>query len=157
MKSTNHRSLWPIAIASFFGVAIIGIAVFIAWAVRQNMDLVREDYYAEEIRFQRQIDRQQRTQTLGAKANISYTAARQVVVVSLPRHATGHYAGWIHFYRPSDAALDKNVKLSLDAAGVQTVNVEAFQNGLWKVRVHWKVNGEEFYADESLVLKTKDS
>ena len=32
------------------------VVIFIAWAVRQDMDLVRKDYYEDEIRFQESIE-----------------------------------------------------------------------------------------------------
>jgi DNA-binding NarL/FixJ family response regulator len=36
-------------------IVLCAIVVFVTWAVRQNMDLVRSDYYGHEILFQKQI------------------------------------------------------------------------------------------------------
>ena len=62
--SQSKSSLWPYAIAGYFALAITGIAIFITWAVRQNMDLVRSDYYEHEILFQKHIDAVNRTRPL---------------------------------------------------------------------------------------------
>lgn len=151
--TTSQRSFWPVAIIGFFAVAILGIAVFITWAVRQNMDLVRPDYYAEEIRFQQQLDRMNRAQQADRKATIIYDQTSQKIVVTIPASQSHRETtGLIHFYRPSDAALDKNVKLSLTADGTQRIDAKQLNAGLWKVRLYWKVNGEEFYCDRSIVV-----
>ncbi len=49
---------WPGGFFILFGGYIAG---FIVFASRQKMDLVRNDYYDQEIRYQQQIDRVQRT------------------------------------------------------------------------------------------------
>jgi len=149
----SQRSFWPIAIIGFFAVAIISIAVLITWAVRQNMDLVRPDYYAEEIRFQKQLDRMNRAQMLNTEATIAYDTVRQSITVTIPASQSPRQTtGFIHFYRPSDATLDKNIKLSLTTDGTQRIDVKQLNAGLWKVRLYWKVNGEEFYCDRSIVI-----
>ena len=159
MSTTKqHRSFWPIAIIGWFLIFIVAIVIFVGWAVRQPMDLVQKDYYAEEVRFQRHIDRVQRTARLSSEAVIHYDYGASALRVSLPPvEAAQHLEGFIHFYRPSDAALDQNVKLSLDASGKQLVDVRQMQSGLWKVRLFWKLNGEEYYSDHSLILGANHS
>ena len=64
------RNPWPIAIVSYFIIFIAFIAWFITFAMRQKMDLVRDDYYDQEIRFQQQIDRVQRTQSISTPRGV---------------------------------------------------------------------------------------
>src|SRR5437773_5094931 len=81
---SKQRSLWPIAIAIYFSIAILGVAIFVTWAVRQNSDLVRKDYYAEEMQFQRHLDQMHNARDLAGKTQITFDRAREVVAVSLP-------------------------------------------------------------------------
>jgi hypothetical protein len=117
------------------------------------MELVRPDYYEQEIRFQEQIDREDRTRRLGGEAAIVYDAAREEITIVLPSaHAGRHASGRIEFYRPSDASLDCGLRLAVNAAGVQRVNAKPFRVGLWKVRLFWSVDNQEFFFDRAIVV-----
>lgn len=145
-------SPWPYAIIGYFIVFITGIAVFITWAVTQDMDLVRKDYYDHEILFQQQIDRQKRTAELGAQVAVNHDTARQGITVQIPTSQTAGASGTIYFYRPSDAKLDHAVRLAPAADGTQQVSVESLRAGLWKVAVQWTTGGQEYYLERSIVI-----
>ena len=148
-----NRNPWPYAIAIYFIVFITFIAVFIVWAVRQKMDLVRKDYYNDEVLFQKQIDTETRTQKLGDEVSVRYDDARRTIAIRLPgEHAQLRPSGRIHLYRPSDAKLDREVSLSPDAAGAQLVDASALQPGLWKVRLQWKAAGQDFYFHQKFIV-----
>ncbi|HET9593114.1 MAG TPA: FixH family protein [Solirubrobacterales bacterium] len=76
------------------------------------------------------------------------------MILRLPstQAAAGSLSGTIHFYRPSNAKLDFDVPVALDAAGFQRVPAGKLQGGLWKVRVDWTSSGQEFVHDQALVL-----
>ena len=60
--------------------------------------------------------------------------------------------GSVVFYRPSDAKLDRVLKLSVNTTGEQTVDATALRAGLWKIRVQWTINGEEFYYEQRITI-----
>lgn len=154
----STRNPWPIAIVAYFAVFITGIVVFVAFAARNKLDLVRPDYYAEEIQFQRQLDRLNRTQSLARQVTIAYDAAQQTVAIALPpAHAGQPTSGRIHFYRPSDASLDRDVQLAVNEQGVQLVDARKLRPGLWKVRVQWTTSGQEYFFDQSVVVGHAES
>jgi hypothetical protein len=146
---------WPAGLVLLFIVFTAYIVGFVIFASRQKMDLVREDYYDQEIRFQQQIDRVQRTTPVLADAAIDYDRAGDLVTVSLP--AVSDIAGTVSFYRPSDAGLDTNVKLGLDQAGHQSLSVRALRAGLWKVRIQWKASGQEYFFEKPIVIGRRAS
>jgi hypothetical protein len=148
---TNKRSWWPIAITIYFTIVIIAIAIFATWAVRQNMDLVRKDYYAQELQFQQQIDRANRTRQLQRTAQISFDDATHSIRIAL-RETSSETRGFVQLYRPSDASLDQHVKLSLNVDGVQKIDGAKLKSGLWKVRVTWKTSDVDFFAESSIVV-----
>ena len=147
------RNPWPIGLILFFIVFTGYIVCFVIFACRQNMDLVRADYYDQEIRFQQQIDRVRRSAPVLADAGIVYERAGDLVTVSLPNVKQNEISGTVSFYRPSDASLDSDVKLALDAAGRQNVSVASLRGGLWKVRVQWKTAGREYFFEKPIVIK----
>ena len=150
---TNKRSFWPVAIISFFVLVILSIVAFIVWAVRQDMDLVRSDYYTQDINYQQQFDRDQRAKQLNSAATIDYDEPAQKIVITLPATQSHHNTtGFVHFYRPSDASLDRTVELAVNKDGTQQIDTKPFSAGHWKIRVYWKVNEEEFYFERAIIL-----
>ncbi len=147
------KNPWPVALVVFLSLFGCYIAGFIVFASVQKMDLVREDYYDQEIRFQQQIDRVKRTSPVLADANIDYDRAGDLVNLRLPSVKNTDIDGTVTFYRPSDAGLDTNVKLGLDAAGHQSVSVRELKTGLWKVRVQWNAAGQDYYFEKPIVIK----
>lgn len=148
-----RRSLWPAAIITYFAIFITGLVAFGIWAARQNVDLVRKDYYAEEILFQNQLDSVSRTRPFLSEVAVDYSLARQTIQVRLPSaHVKQALTGRVKFYRPSDARLDRELPLQPDVSGAQQFDARALLPGLWKVRLLWNSGGENFYFDQSVVI-----
>jgi nitrogen fixation protein FixH len=145
------RNPWPYAIVGYFAVVIAAMASWITFAVRNDMELVRKDYYEHEIKFQQQIDRLERTAAIKGGVAVNYDPKARLVSLRLPANADGE----VHLYRPSDSKLDRRVKLDLDAAGSQTLNVAELQAGLWRMRFSWEAEGKEFYFEEPLIIEGK--
>ena len=148
-----RRNPWPYAIIGWFLVFGSAMAVWVVVAVRNDPDLVRTDYYEQEIGYQKQIDRLNRTAAVGGEVSVALENTRQWIALRLPlAHVSSDFSGTVHFYRPSNAKLDFEQPLALDAAGVQRVPTGKLQGGLWKIRVQWTTGGQEFFHDQSLVL-----
>ncbi len=152
MSNLSSRNPWPIAITGFFVVAILFIVTFIAFAMRQREDLVSADYYEREVRYQSRLDSMNRSQALAAQTVVTFEPAQQVIVITLPPAQTQGATGNIHLYRPSDARLDRNVPLALDAAGIQRLDAKDLRDGLWKVRLKWNVGGKEYFVDQPVIV-----
>ena len=154
MKLFPHiKNPWPVGLVLFFIVFASYIVGFVIFACRQKMDLVRADYYDQEIRFQKQIDRVQRSAPILADADINYNRAGDVVTVRLPSVKDEHGGGTGSFYRPSAATMDDSVELGLDTNGQQSMSVHSLCAGLWKVRVQWRMLGREYYFEKPIVIK----
>lgn len=148
---------WPVAIISYFAIFISFLVAFIVFAARQRVDLVRTDYYEQELRFQSQIDRVRRAGELTQNATVHYDAARQCIRLTVPSSPAVPATGRIHLYRPSDATLDREIPLAVDPSGTQWLNADGLRSGLWKIQVQWTAGGREFYADRPLVIPAKRS
>ena len=155
LQATNPRARnpWPIAILLFFVVFISSMAAWITIAVRNDMDLVRKDYYEQEILFQKQIDRTQRTATVAAATKLDFDTATSRLSLQLPPdHVLGGASGKLHLYRPSDAKLDREFPFVVTNNSAQAFDLSMLAPGLWKVQLHWQANGEEFFCDQEIVI-----
>jgi hypothetical protein len=147
------RSFWPYAIIGWFVIFASALAAWTTVALRQKIDLVRPDYYEEEVHFQGQLDRLNRTAAIRSEVAINYDSPRREVTLLLPAaHLSPRPAGQIHFYRPSNASLDFEVPLALDAAGLQRIGADALLGGLWKVRVQWSAAKRDYFFEQVIVV-----
>jgi len=150
------RNLWPLGLILVFFFFISGTVGLVVMACSQKADLVTADYYEQEIKFQGRMDRLSRTRGLGA--SVAYEAAGRRIRICLPNEHAGHeLTGRIELYRPSAAGLDRRLSLEPDTHGIQSLDASGLRSGLWKVRVSWKVGGEEYLMDETVVVSSKVS
>lgn len=157
--STSPRlNLWPISIIAFFTIAILGCGTFIAFCSRHPADLISQNYYEEEVRYQGHMDRLQHTQERAPLASITYNVAARVITVSLPpEHSHARPAGQIQLYRPSAMNLDRQLKLQPNDSGVQAIDAANLLPGLWKVRVSWTVEHRDYFIDQKVVIPSPTS
>lgn len=148
--SKPSRNLWPASIIGFFVVAILFMTTFVIWAMRQRADLVSADYYEREVRYQKQLDTLNRSHAQATQVVVTFDPAQQEILITLPS-APGA-TGRVHFYRPSDARLDRERPLVLNADGVQRFDAKEMATGLWKVRVKWAANGQDYFLDQPVIV-----
>jgi hypothetical protein len=138
------RNPWPYAIILYFIVFIIGIVAWVGFAMRNDQELVRADYYEHEIKYQSEIERLERASM--SPAQINFQSDKRTLTIELPPMSTN---AKIYFYRPATAKLDKRFDLR---ASTETMDVKNFERGLWRIRLAWNLNGAEYRHDQSLIL-----
>jgi hypothetical protein len=152
------RNLWPLGIIVTFVLFFAGTVGLVVMACSQKVDLVSADYYEQELKFQGRIDRAERARHAATQAAVTYDAAARCITLSLPTDQAGHeVSGRIELYRPSASGLDRAVKLEPDIKGVQRVDASGLVPGLWKVRVSWTVEDQDYFLDQKVVVGAKAS
>lgn len=148
MKKFNWGTGLAIVII-FFLVISIGQVILIHVLV--DYDLVEEEYYDAEIKYQEQINKMKRTEDLPEQLQINLTGNTvEFKFPSLfkPELVTGN----IHFYRPSDDLLDKTVKIKLNEENKTYINTKELSTGLWKIKVEWSVKDVAYYNEKSMMM-----
>ncbi|HEV2209212.1 MAG TPA: FixH family protein [Verrucomicrobiae bacterium] len=150
------RNLWPLAIILTFALFISGTIGLVVMACSQKVELVNNNYYDQELRFQNQLDRMQRANQLLAPATVSYDPVRQLIRFQLPIDQRRSPAtGRLELYRPSAAGLDQRLDLHVDSDGVQAVDASQLARGLWKIRVNWRVASQDYFIDQKIVIGSR--
>jgi hypothetical protein len=154
MKPTQPRiEPWPIGIAGFFVVLIAALATWVVVAQRNREELVSADYYEQEVAYQQQINRLRRSADSGVVIGFVPFGQGGVIRIAWPLASRpGEAQGRVRLYRPSEAALDREVPVLVGADGVQSIDAGALKPGLWKVRVHWGPEDSGYYAEGSVVV-----
>ena len=149
-KSTR----WPLGIGLFYGAFVLALVLFAVFSTRHRMDLVTRDYYGEQLRYQQQIDRSQRANALETPVRLDYDRKSGLITIIFPAEMDPlAVEGEIHFFRPSDASLDRHIPLHLSPEHRQVIPVHNLAKGYWKVKLTWKVNGVEYYHEEAVMIE----
>jgi hypothetical protein len=148
------RNPWPYGIVAAFVVFIGATASLIVFTSFHGQELVTQDYYEQELRYQERLDSRERTGALRSDASVRYDAAADSIQLVLPlQHASPSPAGTIQLYRPAASGEDRNLPLTVDLAGHQRLDARELSAGLWRVRVAWKHDGQDYSLEEKLVVR----
>ncbi|MGV3503859.1 MAG: FixH family protein [Adhaeribacter sp.] len=149
----NKSSWWPkLIVAAFVGFALF-IGNMVRQAMRTDVDLVSKDYYQKEIAYQDHIDQVAATRRLEAQVRIVHAAAAGQLSLDFPaasRPAAGQ--GQVRFFRPSDAQLDFELPLQLNAEGQQHIPTGRLARGMWRVQVTWSLQGQDYFLEKNISL-----
>jgi len=133
----------------FFMLVTSGMMILF---INQKVDLVTDNYYDKELKFQQQIDKVNNANQLTEKIEMNYDG--QMVQIKFPAsYVSSKPSGEIFFYRPSDISKDFKVPLSMDSTGMQVVPVTALDKGLWKIQLHWLMSESEYFNELSFVIE----
>ncbi|WP_304516769.1 FixH family protein [Cecembia rubra] len=128
-----------------FGVLIISMVTI---CVRQDdIHLVTQNYYEEEIKYQDQIQKMINASQLDHEVLI-YDNQLKVVDLHLPVGAKGT----LHFFRPSDARLDQKIDFYISELSVNSVDVKSLKSGYWRVKLSWVENGTSYYQEKKITI-----
>ncbi len=142
---------WGIALVYiFFAVATLAFVFFSRF---HQMDLVTKDYYEKELTYEEQINRQKRAMSLENGLQWEFARAAKIIILTFPHDLLDQpITGNIMFFRPSDAAQDKIIPITLTDEGRQMVNVAHLSPGMWRMKIFWNVAEHEYYDEDILII-----
>jgi len=114
--------------------------------MNQKVDVVTENYYEKELKYQDQIDRIGRTKALKDTLKVENTGKELIIKFpNIPDMVKGK--DFIHMYRPSDQSLDVKIPVMTDSSNSQIVSTEKLQKGYWKIQISWTSGGKEYFHE----------
>ena len=139
---------WGSGIALFFVGFVLFMVSLVVFCMKQDdLHLVTQNYYEEEIKFQQQIDKMANAAELDYKI-FTFNARNKNLELHLPLGAVGT----LHLFRPSDARLDQKIPLFVDGDRKLTFDLGGLQPGYWKMLLSWEEGGKEFYLEEKISI-----
>ena len=135
-----------------FLVFAAGILLMVSISMNRELDLVSDDYYQQELKHQDRIESTRRANALPEQPAVRLS--NSLVTVKLPkRFASGGTAGILTFYRPADRKSDFTIPLQLDSTGTQQVQASSLLKGLWRVKVRWTSQHQDYYHEEPIMVQ----
>ena len=151
MTAARRGWSWGTGVLAAFGLFLAGILAVVAISMSEDVQLVTEQYYDNELRYQERIQATERANGMATRVSVELRPG--AVLVRFPRlGAPEDVHGRITLYRPANRAEDRTLPLALDTLRMQNIATGSLAPGLWRVQVQWRLHGEEYYAEQPLIL-----
>ncbi|WP_018342348.1 FixH family protein [Cytophaga aurantiaca] len=136
----------------FITVGFVCFMLFLVFsAFQQTFDLVAEDYYGKELKFQSQIEKQ--NNQLEMKEHVFCTVYGSMLHIQFPEKiARDTIAGTVLFFRPSDSKKDIVRSLRCSEEGVQEFPVDLFSKGRYRVQIDYTAGGKSYYCEQNIMI-----
>ena len=147
------RLHWGAAIALVYGAFAAATLGFVAFALRQPVDLVSPDYYARSLQQDEQLAATRRADALTPAIVCELDADGRSLIVRVPPAAAGEAVGTLTLYRPSNGRADRSLPLAAPVDGVWRAPLDDLERGRWKVQLEWRARGLHYRHERSLDLR----
>ena len=144
----KEKMNWGYKIVIVYCLFMAGILTMVYKCTQQNVDLVADNYYDQEVQYQDQYNRMQNSNHPENKLVIN--AMLGSAEIQFPTaYLNSKVEGNITFFRPDNKALDFCTPIAL-SSGVQKIQSEKLTKGYWKVQIYWNANGKPFYQESKI-------
>lgn len=142
---------WGYKIAIVYSVFVVLILAMVYKSSTINYDLVTEDYYAEELKYQNKIEALKNTNALDTALMVTNNDG--IVSIQFPSViGDNEITGNVHFYKPDNKKLDQHFPVKTDNFNKQTFNAKKFGKGSYSLKIEWLSNGINYYQEEEIFL-----
>jgi len=143
---------WGVRIAILYTGFVVLVIAMVIFASTRKTDLVSDNYYSQELKFQDQIDKQKRTGELSEQVIIENSDG--FITVKFPASAImKDISGFIYFYRPSNENSDFKMNINTDENGGQKIPVSKLLKGWWQIKISWTSGGTEYYNESRVKIE----
>ncbi|MDY2587708.1 FixH family protein [Winogradskyella aquimaris] len=142
---------WGTAIVLAF-VGFIGFIMYFVISMATNdkydHDLVVEDYYQKELKFQTDIDKEENSKNL--IINVSWKKTQDGILVEFPKNLDiENIKGKVFLYRPSNKHLDFEIPISLSNHNL-LIPDNKLLDGRWNISIDWTYNNESYLFKDAI-------
>jgi hypothetical protein len=139
---------WGYSITIVYLVFAVGIMFMVYMTALQNRDLVSENYYEQELAYQKVIDQSANTAALSTPVTIS--RQRDQLLIELPAEFNGLSAKgkWTLYY-----AADKEKDMSGEfntISGKYGISIPQNIKGQFLVKLDWEAGENDYYFEQNI-------
>ncbi len=128
---------------------ILYLVITMSTDKKYDHDLVTEDYYAKELAYQNDIDKQTNLKTLSSI--ISGRKTSEGWLLTFPEELNNTNSnGKVFLYRPSNQNLDFDFPFVLDKSNL-LIPDNRLVDGRWNITIEWETNGTSYLYKNSIV------
>jgi hypothetical protein len=140
---------WGKSIILAFVLFAAFMAILVTVCLRQDVSLVANEYYAEELVFQQQIDRISNTNELKQLPRI--TLDGDTLTLSFKGFPVVE-KGQLQLFRPSNPAFDRLFEFRRIHDTFRSFSTKGLIKGMYRARMQWTMQGKEFFFEQIIYL-----
>lgn len=141
---------WGTGITIFIIVFVVFMSALVFKATQQNHDLVTTDYYAKELDFQELIERKELAES-SFKEQVFCKIEDEKLKIVFSQEVEGNIHGTLHFFKPSDAKLDKTLTFQSESKELQ-YPLTLFSKGMYQLKIEWADTNHLYYNEITIQL-----
>lgn len=142
---------WGQRLILVFVVFASGMSYLAYRCMHVNTDLVTNEYYKDELRYQDVIDGTKRAGALSSKIQI--VQRNEMITVQLPDEMKNEkVSGNIWFYCAADAKKDRHIPIEVNNEALQQINKKIFLSGNYTVKFDWTSKNQHYYSEEPFTI-----
>jgi hypothetical protein len=141
---------WGVGITLTYVIFISSVVGIVIYMHTIDVNLVRDDYYEQELKHQDKIDKQTRSQALSENVQVKLDSVN--LNISFPSEFKSYEVdGMLTVFRPSDREMDKTIKIDCNEAMIHKIPIAQLQKGVWRIKVDWQARNNTYY-DEKIIM-----
>jgi hypothetical protein len=149
-KTFIMKLSWGHKIAATYLVFVAGMVFLVLKANSEKFDLVTEDYYGAELKYQEIIDQAANATALSAPVAVEKNGDQ--LTIRFPSEMNNKKKE-INFYLYYPADEKKDFRKSLNVNEVEfKLTLPAGFSGLYEVKLTWLTDGKKYYHEEKIFL-----
>ena len=143
---------WPTAIVISIGAFMVFILSFVykvTFLPEYDHHLVSEEYYKDELNYQKEIDEENKG--IALNENVFITKVSEGLLISFPKEFNPEeITGTVSFKRLSNSKIDFNIPIKLKTSDI-LINKENLIEGRWDLKIEWIVKENTYLFKEKLM------
>jgi hypothetical protein len=114
---------------------------------KDDLHLVTQNYYEEEIKYQDHINKVINANALAYEV-LLFDKINKSVSLDLPVGARAE----LHLFRPSDARLDQKLLVEVLDENATVVDLGDLKPGYWLMKLTWSSKGKSYYQEQKITI-----
>ncbi|XZF14969.1 FixH family protein [Chitinophagaceae bacterium MMS25-I14] len=141
---------WGARIAILYIGFVALIITLVTLSMKRRVDLVANDYYGEEIAYQKVIDAGKNQSALSVP--VAVQPAPETITLTFPAEfKQQHLNGTIQLYSPQQSDYDRQFTLSTDD-NTFIIPRAQLRKAHYIMKISWTANGKNYYQETNLNL-----
>lgn len=142
---------WGLKIVLAYGMFVAGIMYMVYMSSQQNRDLVSENYYADELAYQKIIDQSSNTASLQSKVEISIAGNQIHIAFPNDFQQAAIEGNWMLYYA-ADETRDLKGNFTTSSAA-HSITIPPNAKGTYLLKLNWKAKDVDYYFEQSVFLQ----
>jgi hypothetical protein len=142
---------WGYRVAILYLGFVALIALLVVSSMRQKVDLVSDDYYEQELKYEDRIEQIKRSGSLEAQVLVSQD--QENLIIEFPETtANKELKGSITVFRPSNRDLDKIIEIKYKKHREHLIPLSSLKKGMYRIQIEYKIDDEGYYFEKQVII-----